>query len=112
VEPLPARLPETIVIDGRGATIQEAISEMWSRVQPLEARGFHPISQVEIVDASTRKVVRSFQLTDPEFRAHLGADGQDPGRTSQAQAEAKGDRAHAPERKSRFSFLARITLEL
>ncbi|MGA2665516.1 MAG: hypothetical protein ABSF83_11270 [Nitrososphaerales archaeon] len=105
-------MAETIVIDGRGATIQEAISEMWSRMRPLEAKGFHPISQVEIVDASTRKVTQSFQLTDPEFRAHLGSDGPNPGRGAQGQAAAKGDKAHAPESKSHYSFLARITLEL
>ena len=81
---------------------------MWSRMQPLEARGFHPISQVEIVDTSKKEIVQVFELTDPEFQVHLKSDqGRDegPGRRLE-------QRPHAPESKERYSYVARIKLEL
>lgn len=98
-------MPETITVDGRGLTIQEAIREMWARMQPLEERGFHPISGVEVVDARKREVVETFLLTDSEFLAHLKSD-QDA-----KPLERLEDRPHAPERKEHYPYLARITLE-
>ena len=81
---------------------------MWNRMQPLEARGFHPISQVEIVDTIKKQIVQVFQLTDPEFQVHLKSDqGRDEG-----SGQRLVQRPHAPERKERYSYVARITLEL
>jgi hypothetical protein len=102
-------MPETIKIDGRGVTIQDAVKEMWDRMRPLEARGFHPISDVEIVDATKNKVIQVFQLTDPEFQAHLKSDTPKTPRTAGRRLDA---RPHAPERKERYAYLARISLEL
>jgi hypothetical protein len=99
-------LPETINIDGRGLTIQDAIKEMWSRMQPLEARGFHPISEVEIVDASKKEIIQVFQLTDPEFQLHLKSDQQ-----GQKADQRLKERPHAPERKEDYPYIARIRLE-
>jgi hypothetical protein len=101
-------LAETITIDGRGITIREAIREMWNRMQPLEARGFHPISQVEIVDNLNKEIVQVFQLNDPEFQVHLKSDlGSDEGSGRRLE-----QRPHASERKERYPYVARITLEL
>jgi hypothetical protein len=101
-------LPESVTIDGRGITIQGAIREMWARMQPLEQRGFHPISEVEIVDASKKETVQTFQLTDPEFLAHLKSD--QPQKSQQAD-ERLNDRPHVPERKEDYPYIARIRLE-
>lgn len=101
-------MAETIRIDGRGVTVRDALQEMRDRMQPLEARGFHPISNVEIVDAKSNKIIESFELTDPEFEEHLKSDeqgGSKPGRRLDASP-------HAPERKEHYAYLARITLEL
>lgn len=98
-------MPETITIDGRGNTIREAITEMWRRMQPLELRGFHPISEVEIVDASKKEIIEHYQLTDPEFQDHLKP------------IENKNDPKpvirppHAPEGKEHYAYIARIRLE-
>jgi hypothetical protein len=102
-------MPETIKIDGRGMTIQDAIKEMWDRMQPLEARGFHPISGVEIVDATKNKVIQVFELTDPQFQAHLKSDKLETPQTAGRRLDA---RPHAPERKEHYAYLARISLEL
>ncbi|MDA4118537.1 MAG: hypothetical protein OK455_09365 [Thaumarchaeota archaeon] len=102
-------MPETINIDGRGMTIRDAVKEMWDRMQPLEARGFHPISGVEIVDATNNKVIQSFELTGPEFQAHLKSDKLE---TSQPAGSRLDERPHAPEKKEHYAYLARISLEL
>jgi len=102
-------MPETIKIDGRGMTIQDAVREMRDRMQPLEARGFHPISGVEIVDAKKNKVIQVFELTDPEFQAHLKSDELE---TPQPAGRRLDARPHAPERKEHYAYLARISLEL
>lgn len=102
-------MAETIKIDGRGMTIPDAVKEMWDRMRPLEARGFHPISGVEIVDATKDTVVQVFELTDPEFQKHLKSDGPDTPQTAGPRLDA---RPHAPERKEHYAYLARITLEL
>jgi hypothetical protein len=102
-------LPETINIDGRGVTIQDAIKEMWSRMQPLEARGFHPISEVEIVDTSKKEIIQVFQLTDPEFQVHLKSDEQ-PQKGPQA-GHRLNEHPHVPEKKEDYLYIARIRLE-
>jgi hypothetical protein len=99
-------LPESVTIDGRGLTIEEAIREMWSRMQPLEQRGFHPISEVEIVDARRKEIIQTFQLTDPEFQVHLKSD-----LTKQAPDKRLEARPHAPEAKEPYPYIARIRLE-
>ena len=103
-------LAETITIDGRGTTIRDALTEMRTRMQPLEARGFHPISEVEIVDTSKKEIIETFQLTDPEFQVHLGSD--DEGTKNQTDGGRLGQRPHAPERKEHYQYVARIRLEL
>jgi hypothetical protein len=100
-------MPETITIDGRGVTIQEAIREMRSRMQPLEQRGFHPISEVEIVDTSKKEIIQRFQLTDPEFQAHLKSDQQ----KGQETAHRLNEHPHVPEKKEHYPYIARVRLE-
>jgi hypothetical protein len=102
-------MAETIKIDGRGTTIKDAVKDMWGRMQPLEGRGFHPISNVEIVDAKKNEVVQVFELTDPQFQAHLKSD--DP-ETPQPAGRRLDARPHAPEKKEHYAYLARISLEL
>jgi hypothetical protein len=101
-------LPESVTIDGRGITVQEAIKEMWARMQPLEQRGFHPISGVEIVDTSKKETIQTFQLTDPEFLVHLKSD--QPQKSQQA-GDRLNQRPHVPERKEHYPYIARIRLE-
>jgi hypothetical protein len=101
-------MPETVKIDGRGMTIQDAVKEMWDRMRPLETRGFHPISGVEIVDA-TNKVVQVFELTDPQFQAHLKSDKLE---TPLPAGRRLDERPHSPESKEHYAYLARISLEL
>ena len=93
-----------------GITIRDAIREMWSRMRPLEARGFHPISEVEIVDTSKKEIVQAFQLTDPDFQVHLKSD--QPGGDSQKGGRRLNQRPHAPERKENYKYVARVRLEL
>jgi hypothetical protein len=102
-------MAETIKIDGRGMTIEDAMKEMWDRMRPLEARGFHPISGVEIVDAAKNEVIQVFELTDPEFQAHLKSDK--PG-APQPAGRRLDEKPHVPERKEHYAYLARISLEL
>jgi len=92
-------------------TLQDAIREMWARMQPLEARGFHPISEVEIVDASKKKVIQVFQLTDPEFKEHLESDERDSRMAHREPGRVKSP-PHAPEKKGHYTYVARIRLEL
>ena|SRR5579872_176703 len=98
-------MPEIITIDGRGLSVQDAVREMWARMQPLEQKGFNPISEVEIVDESTKQVIQTFQLNDPEFQVHLKSDkGQEQKKQQSAEP------LHAPERKGHFKYIARIKL--
>jgi hypothetical protein len=98
-------LPEIITIDGRGMSIHDAVMEMWERIQPLEERGYNPVSGVEIVDATSKEIVQSFQLSDPEFELHLKSDEK-----IQKRSEPKGENPHVPERKEHFKYIARIQL--
>jgi hypothetical protein len=98
-------LPETITIDGRGDTIQDAIKEMWARMQPLEQKGYNPISVVEIVDEKTKEIIETYQLDDPEFQANLKPD-----QSKRAVKAEQEDRSHEPERKEHYAYVARIRL--
>jgi hypothetical protein len=98
-------LPETVTIDGREITIQQAIKEMWSTMQQLEQKGFHPISEVELVDKTKNEIIQTFQLTDPEFQLHLKSDQE------QKMQNRLDDRAHIPESKEHYEYIARIRLE-
>jgi hypothetical protein len=101
-------LAETITIDGRGVTIQEAVKEMWMRIQPLGQRGFHPISEVEIVDTSKKEIIQTFPLTDAEFQLHLKSDQQ---QKSLGAGDRLDARPHVPERKEDYPYIARVRLE-
>jgi hypothetical protein len=76
---------------------------MWARVEPLEAKGFHPISSVEIVDESTKQIIETYEPTDPEFEAHL--KDKDEVATGNPSAPA-----HVPERKGHYRYVARVKL--
>jgi len=99
-------MPEMITIDGRGDSIHDAITEMWSRMRPLEQRGYNPISGVEIVDVATKEVVESFQISDPEFQAHLQSE-ETP---EQFDSNRPTGNVHAPERKEHYKYIARVKL--
>ena len=88
--------------------MRDAIRAMWGRMQPLEQKGFHPISEVEIVDTAKKAVIQTFVLTDPEFLAHVKSDQEksDPNAPSRLTAHP-----HSPERKEAYSYIARIRLE-
>ncbi|HEV2138099.1 MAG TPA: hypothetical protein VGR53_04605 [Nitrososphaerales archaeon] len=63
---------------------------------------------MEIIDALKKEIVQVFQLTDPEFQVHLKSDqGRDEGL-----GRRLDQRPHATERKERYSYVARIKLEL
>ena len=97
-------MAELVTIDGRGMSIHDAVSEMWERIQPLTQRGFNPVSVVEIVDTKTNEIIEHFQLTDPEFQAHLKGDLKAPAGT------VKKVDMHIPERKEHMRYVARIQL--
>jgi hypothetical protein len=71
-------------------------------------RVFHPISEVEVVDTSKKEIIQTFQLVDPEFQLHLKSDQE---QKSKQQKERSGDRAHLPESKEHYDYVARIRLE-
>jgi hypothetical protein len=100
-------LPESITIDGRGDSIHDAVIEMWSRMKPLTERGYSPTTVVEVIDAKSKEIIQTFQITDPEFLAHVKSDV-----TSQNQFDSgrPTGNPHAPERKEHYKYLARITL--
>jgi hypothetical protein len=100
-------LPEIITIDGRGNSIPDAIKEMWSRMGPLEQKGFNPISDVEIVDESSKEIIQTFQLSDPEFQLHLKSDAVDKGINSTG---SESQKSHSPERKGHYKYVARLKL--
>lgn len=75
---------------------------MWERIIPLEGRGYHPVSSVEIVDTKTNEIVDTFQLTDPEW-AYVKP------KTSAARRYAPEE--HRPPTQHEFRFKARVKLE-
>lgn len=94
----------TIDIDGRGQTPEEAVQDMWARMLPLEERGYHAITSVEVVEVKTKKVVESFELTDPDW-----ADLKPAAQAGKTPRSAKKE--HKPPRPHEFLYKARITLE-
>jgi len=98
-------LTERITIDGRGETIQEAIKEMWTRIQPLIERGYNPVSGVQVIENSSKNIVQTFQLSDPEFELHLRND-----MTSSGPPTHKMNDPHAPESKEHYKYTARVEL--
>jgi len=75
-------------------------------MQPLEARGFHPISEVEIVDAATKQIIQTFQLTDPESDTLVQNL-----KTDRDKKKREEDKLHRPEKKEHFRYISRIRLE-
>jgi hypothetical protein len=100
-------LPENFTIDGRGDSIHDAITEMWSRMRPLELRGYNPISGVEIVDVATKEIIQTFQISDPEFQLHLKSDEKNQ---NQYDSQRPTGNVHAPERKEHYKYVARVRL--
>jgi hypothetical protein len=99
-------MPEIVTIDGRGETIHDAINEMWDRMGPLEQRGFNPISSVEIVDSSSKEIIQTFQISDPEFQLHLKSD-----KSGVQKIPERSDKpSHVPESKGHQRYIARIKL--
>jgi len=95
----------TITIDGRGLTPREAVQDMAKRMEPLTLKGYEPISEVEIVDEKTKKVVEHFQVTDPEFALHV-----QPAKGS-ASSGRGAQRDHKPPMPHEYPYIARLTLE-
>ncbi len=77
-------------------------------MQPLEQRGFQPITEVEIVDTSKKEIIQTFQLTDPEFQIHLKFDQEEK---SEQVADRLNQNPHAPESIEHYPYIARIRLE-
>jgi hypothetical protein len=98
-------LPQRITIDGRGMTIQDAITEMWSRIRPLTDKGYNPISGVQIVDSKSNEIIQTFLLDDPDFRKQIVEDKE-----AHKASVNDIDKAHEPESKEHFRYLARIEL--
>lgn len=73
-------------------------------MKPLEERGYHPVTSVEVVDTKTKKVVESYQVTDREFVAHVQAE--EPKQASKLKKEE-----HKPPRPHEFAFIAKLRLE-
>lgn len=94
----------TIDIDGRGQTKEEAVQNMWERMIPLEEEGYHAVSSVEIVDAKTKKIIETFEITDPDW-SYLK-----PAATRSKQPKS-AKKEHAPPKPHEFRFKARIKLE-
>ena len=102
-------MPEIVTIDGRGITIQEAIRDMRARMGPLEERGFHTVSEVEIVDTSTKKIIQTFPIIESGVPDHLESDPHK--KTQQLADERLHQHPHVPERKELYQYIARIRLE-
>ncbi|MDG6925140.1 MAG: hypothetical protein JRN09_01160 [Nitrososphaerota archaeon] len=90
-----------IDIDGRGNSVMEAVQDMWERMLPLEGKGYHAITPVEVVETKTKKVVENFQITDPEWAYLKPGEGK--------KKAAAGE--HRPPTAHEFKFKARVKLE-
>ena len=93
----------TLDIDGRGKTVEEAVQDLWERVKPLQEKGYHPVTSVEIVDAKTKKVLERYLVTDPEFIDHIKA--------AKPKESKKDKREHKPPRPHEFAVIARLRVE-
>jgi hypothetical protein len=76
-------------------------------MQPLAQKGYNPITGVEIVDAESKEILESYQVTDPDFLLHLQTDKQKQGEDKKSSVV---EPPHAPERKGHFRYIARIKL--
>jgi hypothetical protein len=94
----------TIDIDGRGKTAKEAVQDMWARIIPLEEKGYHAVSSVEVVDSKTNKVIENFQITDPEWIA-LRPD------VSKMEAQKNKPQEHKPPTAHEYPFKARVRMQ-
>ena len=94
----------TIDIDGRGTTPEDAVRDMWARVIPLEEKGYHAITSVEIVDMKSKQVVETFEVTDPEWRELRKTAPKKTGKEILTSD-------HKPPRPHEHPFNARVRLE-
>ena len=94
----------TIDIDGRGKTAKEAVQDMWTRILPLEEKGYHAVSSVEVVDVKTNKIVETFQITDSEWTL-LKPDASKLGAQNNKVQEHKPPTAHE------YPFKARVRMQ-
>ena len=78
---------------------------MGKRMEPLVLKGFTPISEVEIVDTGTNKVLEHFQVTDPEFALHMQPQKGKSGSKNPLLEE------HKPPMHHEYPYVARLTLE-
>ena len=97
----------TIDIDGRGFTVQEAITDMWNRVHPLADKGYHPTTNIEIVDTSTNKVIESFPMSDAELKSRLTPTQS----TKQVKTVPDKNEQHKTKQHGQYAFVARIRME-
>ena len=94
----------SITIDGRGNTVRDAIRDMWKRMEGLQEKGFRPLTDVEVVDTSTKKIIETYQITDPEFQLHLKSDVKETSKPIHREE-------HHPPTPHEYTFIARIKLE-
>ena len=95
-----------ITIDGRGLTPTEAVRDLWMRMQPLTQKGYNPISEVEIIDTKTKKVVEHFLVTDPEFELHTREDARKA--TGEMHRAERAQAANTPRISLRGAAVARV----
>jgi len=95
----------SIDIDGRGKTPKEAVRDMWERILPLEGEGYHAVTSVEIVDTKSKKVVESFEVTDPEWASLRQEASKDKSNKNPRQE-------HKPPTAGEYPFKARVRMEL
>ncbi|MDA4121856.1 MAG: hypothetical protein OK456_01595 [Thaumarchaeota archaeon] len=91
-----------ITIDGRGLTPTEAVADLQRRAEPLRLKGYHPITEVEIVDTKTKKVVEHYPFPEGERVA------QSPPAPRLVKTKEK---EHKPPTAHEYPYLARLTLE-
>lgn len=94
----------TIDIDGRGKTVEEAVQDMWARIIPLEEKGYHAVSSVEVIDVKSKTVLKTFQLTDREWAGLKQS-------ASKAATKKSAEQEHRPPTPHEYPFKARVRLE-
>ena len=80
---------------------------MWNRVHPLQDKGYHATTNVEIVDTSTNKVIESFPMSDGELQSRLTPAPS----TKQDKAVQDKNDQHKTKQHGQYAFLARIRME-
>ena len=83
----------------------EAVQNLGKRIEPLTLKGYAPISEVEIVDTKTKKVIEHFQVTDPQFALHMK-----PVKGKAGSEKLRPDE-HKPPMAHEYPYVARLTLE-